>query len=106
MQNISEIEELVKLIARLPGLGPKSAKRIVLKLINNRDELIKPMTNSLAQVYKNVSRCNYCGALKSNPIGCSNCENNRNKFKYKESRSLSSTKKPVSYTHLTLPTKA
>ena len=80
MQNISEIEELVKLIARLPGLGPKSAKRIVLKLINNRDELIKPMTNSLAQVYKNVSRCNYCGALKSNPIGCSNCENNRNKF--------------------------
>ena len=72
MQNISEIEELVKLIARLPGLGPKSAKRIVLKLINNRDELIKPMTNSLAQVYKNVSRCNYCGALKSNSIGCSN----------------------------------
>ena len=80
MQNISEIEELVKLISRLPGLGPKSAKRIVLKLINNRDELIKPMTNSLVQVYKNVSRCNYCGALKSNSIGCSNCENNRNKF--------------------------
>ena len=80
MQNISEIEELVKLIAKLPGLGPKSAKRIVLKLINNRDELIKPMTNSLAQVYKNVSRCNYCGALKSNSLGCSNCENNRNKF--------------------------
>ena len=80
MQNISEIEELVKLIARLPGLGPKSAKRIVLKLINNRDELIKPMTNSLVQVYKNVSRCNYCGTLKSNSIGCSNCENNRNKF--------------------------
>ena len=80
MQNISEIEELVKLIARLPGLGPKSAKRIVLKLINNRDELIKPMTNSLVQVYKNVSRCHNCGALKSNSIGCDNCENNRNKF--------------------------
>jgi recombination protein RecR len=39
MQNISEIDELIKLIAKLPGLGPKSAKRIVLKLINNRDEL-------------------------------------------------------------------
>ena len=37
MQNTSEIEELVKLISKLPGLGPKSAKRIVLKLINNRD---------------------------------------------------------------------
>ena len=41
MQNINEIEDLIKLISKLPGLGPKSAKRIVLKLINNRDELIK-----------------------------------------------------------------
>ena len=53
MQNINEIEELIKLISKLPGLGPKSAKRIVLKLINNRDELVKPMANTLAQVYKN-----------------------------------------------------
>ena len=45
MQNISEIEELIKLISKLPGLGPKSAKRIVLKLINNRDELVKPMAS-------------------------------------------------------------
>ena len=39
MQNINEIDELIKLISKLPGLGPKSAKRIVLKLINNKDEL-------------------------------------------------------------------
>ena len=77
MQNISEIEELIKLISKLPGLGPKSAKRIVLKLINNRDELVKPMANSLAQVYKNVVRCNSCGALKSNSNGCLNCENTK-----------------------------
>ena len=80
MQNINEIDELVKFISKLPGLGPKSAKRIVLKLINNRDELMKPMTNALAQVYKNISRCNTCGALKSNSLGCNNCENNTNKF--------------------------
>ena len=80
MQNINEIEELIKLIARLPGLGPKSAKRIILKLINNRDELMKPMASSLAQVYKNVSRCYSCGTLKSNSAGCNNCENNKNKF--------------------------
>ena len=80
MQNISEIEELIKLISRLPGLGPKSAKRIVLKLINNRDELVKPMANILAQVYKNVIRCNYCGSLKSNLSGCVNCENIKNKY--------------------------
>ena len=80
MQNINEIEELIKLISKLPGLGPKSAKRIVLKLINNRDELVKPMANTLAQVYKNVSRCNSCGSLKSNLNGCVNCENIKEKF--------------------------
>jgi|TARA_B110000438_G_scaffold297274_1_gene343403 recombination protein RecR len=80
MQSINEIEELVRLISRLPGLGPKSAKRIVLKLINNRDELVKPMANILAQVYKNVIRCQLCGTLKSNLIGCNNCENITERF--------------------------
>ena len=80
MQNINEIDELIKLISKLPGLGPKSAKRIVLKLINNRDELVKPMANTLAQIYKNVIRCNSCGALKSNSNGCSNCENTKEKY--------------------------
>ena len=80
MQNITEIDELVKLISKLPGLGPKSAKRIVLKLINNRDEIIKPMANTLAKVYKNVTRCNSCGSLKSNIEGCNNCENIKEKF--------------------------
>ena len=42
MQNLNEIEELIKIISKLPGLGPKSAKRIILKLINNRDEFVKP----------------------------------------------------------------
>ena len=81
MQNINEIEDLIKLISKLPGLGPKSAKRIVLKLINNRDELVKPMASVLAQVYKNVTRCNSCGSLKSNSNGCNNCENVKEKFK-------------------------
>ena len=80
MQNINEIDELIKLIGRLPGLGPKSAKRIFLKLINNREELIKPMASSLIQVYKNVSRCKTCGTLKSNSTGCNNCENTKNNF--------------------------
>ena len=70
MQNISEIEDLVKLISKLPGLGPKSAKRIVLKLINNRDELIKPMAKALVEVYKNISRCKICGSLKPTSIEC------------------------------------
>ena len=80
MQNIGEIEELIKLISKLPGLGPKSAKRIVLKLINNREELIKPMAKALAEVYKNIFRCKICGSLKSNAYGCNNCQNNKQKF--------------------------
>ena len=80
MQSINEIDELIKLISKLPGLGPKSAKRIVLKLINNRDELVKPMANILAQVYKNVIRCQSCGTLKSNSSGCNNCENTKEKY--------------------------
>ena len=80
MQNIKEIEELIKLISKLPGLGPKSAKRIVLKLISNRDELIKPLASVLAQVYKNVSRCKSCGSLKSNLNGCINCDNKKEKY--------------------------
>tara|TARA_B100000902_G_C26950267_1_gene735425 strand:- start:32 stop:640 length:609 start_codon:yes stop_codon:yes gene_type:complete len=80
MQKINEIEDLIKLVSKLPGLGPKSAKRIVLKLINNKDELVKPMANTLAQVYKNVTRCKSCGSLKSNSNGCINCENVNENF--------------------------
>ena len=73
-KNVEEIENLVKIIAKLPGLGPKSARRIVLKLINNREELIKPLTTTLAQVYKNIVTCKICGNLKSisNNCICSN----------------------------------
>ena len=71
MQNINEIENLIKLISKLPGLGPKSAKRIVLKLINNREELIKPMAKTLAEVYKKILRCKICGTLKVSSIECS-----------------------------------
>ena len=80
MQNISEIEELIKIISKLPGLGPKSAKRIVLKLINNREEIVKPFINTLTQVYKNITRCNLCGSLKSSLNGCINCNNKSEKF--------------------------
>ena len=62
--NIPEIEELIKQFSKLPGLGPKSAKRIILKLINNKENMVKPLAQSLARVYKNVIRCINCGNLK------------------------------------------
>ncbi len=80
MQNISEIYNLIKLISKLPGLGPKSAKRIILKLINNRKELMKPLAQTLSEAYKNVTRCKNCGSLKSNNSNCENCQNNSKKY--------------------------
>ena len=68
------IEDLVKIVSKLPSLGPKSARRIVLKLINNREELIKPLTNTLAQVYKNLRRCKICGDYFSTHSKCA-CSN-------------------------------
>ena len=80
MQSIDEIEELVKIISKLPGLGPKSARRIILKLINNKEKIHKPLINSLADVFKNIQRCNECGALSSSKSHCNNCKIEKKKI--------------------------
>ena len=70
MNSINEIDVLVKLISKLPGLGSRSAKRIILKMINNREELMKPLVTAIANLYKKVVRCNICGMLKSSDKVC------------------------------------
>jgi recombination protein RecR len=80
MQNLPEIDNLIKLISKLPGLGPKSAKRIILKMINNRQEILRPLANNLSDVFKNIERCKICGTLKSNNHPCNNCEDKNKKF--------------------------
>ena len=77
MQNLNEITELIKIISKLPGLGPKSAKRIILKLISNRENILKPMIKALNETNMNISRCEKCGSLKS-INNCGNC-NQKNK---------------------------
>ena len=78
MQDLPEIDNLIKLISKLPGLGPKSAKRIILKLINNKESMVKPLAKSLANVYKSVVRCENCGNLKVIQNKCICEENNKN----------------------------
>ena len=78
MQKIDEIENLIKIISKLPGLGPKSAKRIILKMISSREALLKPMAKVLVDVYKNIYRCNVCGSLRSNNL-CRNCDQSSKK---------------------------
>ena len=80
MNNLTEIEELIKVISKFPGLGPKSAKRIILSLINNKDEVMKPTITALVNAFKNILRCSLCGSLKSKDSECNNCENTNKKY--------------------------
>jgi recombination protein RecR len=67
-----EIERLIQLLARLPGLGPRSARRAVLHLIKNREKLLAPLTRALEDASEKVSVCGECGNVDSvNP--CSVC---------------------------------
>ena len=64
------LENLISLISRLPGLGPKSARRIALYLLKNKDKLIKPLAETLSKAYSEILRCEICGAIKSSSAKC------------------------------------
>jgi len=70
-ENSSDLDNLMYLVSKLPGLGPKSAKRIALHLLKNRDNLMKPLSQAIDKVYLNVMRCNLCGNYKSTKADCS-----------------------------------
>lgn len=61
----SDIERLVQLLARLPGLGPRSARRAALHLLERREALLDPLAQALIQAAESVHRCNLCGNLDS-----------------------------------------
>lgn len=56
-----EIERLIQLLARLPGLGPRSARRAVLQLIKKREGLMAPLERALSEVLDKVVECQVCG---------------------------------------------
>lgn len=57
-----EIERLIGLLAKLPGLGPRSARRAALALLKRRDQLLIPLAASLAETAEKVASCSVCGA--------------------------------------------
>lgn len=68
-----EIERLIKLLARLPGLGPRSARKAALTLIKRRGDLLEPLTEALAEARDKISVCPECGNVDSlSP--CSICQ--------------------------------
>jgi recombination protein RecR len=58
-----EIERLVQLLARLPGLGPRSARRAALQLVKRREQLLLPLTEALDRVARTVTVCSRCGNI-------------------------------------------
>ena len=71
-----EIERLIQLLARLPGLGPRSARRAALFLIKKREMLMTPLTAALQTALEKVEVCRVCGNIDSqNP--CTVCTNPR-----------------------------
>lgn len=58
-----EIEKLIQLLARLPGLGPRSARRAALHLLKRRESLLDPLMRALDEVARTVKACGQCGNL-------------------------------------------
>jgi recombination protein RecR len=72
----AEIERLIQLLSRLPGLGPRSARRAALHLVKNREKLMQPLSASLADVLDKVIECSQCGNVDvSDP--CTLCADTR-----------------------------
>ncbi|MBL0848694.1 MAG: recombination protein RecR [Candidatus Liberibacter ctenarytainae] len=58
-----EIENFIKVLSRIPGLGPRSARRATLHLIKKKDQLLGPLAESMTQVYHKVRLCSCCGNI-------------------------------------------
>jgi recombination protein RecR len=58
-----EIERLVQLLARLPGLGPRSARRAALHLIKKREELLGPLSEAMRVAHERIVACSTCGNI-------------------------------------------
>jgi recombination protein RecR len=65
-----ELERIIHLLARLPGLGPRSARRAALHLLKRRDTLMRPLADSLSEAVDKVVACADCGNLDTiDPCG-------------------------------------
>ncbi len=60
-----EIERLIQLLAKLPGLGPRSARRAALHLLKRREALLEPLASALAEAAERIRPCSRCGNLDS-----------------------------------------
>jgi recombination protein RecR len=71
-----EIERLIQLLARLPGLGPRSARRAALALIKKREQLMAPLATALQTAIERISICRVCGNIDTSDP-CTVCTDQR-----------------------------
>lgn len=71
-----EVERLAQLLARLPGLGPRSARKAVLTLLKRRNELLLPLTDAMQAAVEKIAECPVCGNLDT-VSPCSICQDQR-----------------------------
>ncbi len=71
-----EIERLIQLLARLPGLGPRSARRAALHLIRKRETLLQPLAEAMRIAEERVVACSICGSVDSRDP-CTICSDNQ-----------------------------
>ncbi len=71
-----DIEELIGILARLPGLGPRSARRAVLTLIKKRGALMRPLAETMARVAESARECLNCGNIGTADL-CGICADQR-----------------------------
>lgn len=74
MQETRDIETLIELMSRLPGLGPRSARRAVLALLKKRGQLMAPLAQAMAGVALTAKDCTICGNIGQSDI-CPICAN-------------------------------
>jgi recombination protein RecR len=72
MDTAREIEDLIDLMARLPGLGPRSARRAVLMLLKKRGQVMAPLAARMAHVAASARDCVICGNIGTDDI-CAIC---------------------------------
>ena len=71
-----EIERLVQLLARMPGLGPRSARRAALHLIRKREVLLGPLAEAMRVAHERISTCEVCGNVDTRQP-CTICADER-----------------------------
>ncbi|MEO0542199.1 MAG: recombination mediator RecR [Pseudomonadota bacterium] len=71
-----EIERLIQLLAKVPGLGPRSARRAALHMIKKKEQLLDPLASALEDASRNVKICSVCGNIDTSDP-CSVCSDPR-----------------------------